>query len=685
MQYPLKKTRNIGFIAHIDAGKTTVTERVLFYTHKTYKIGEIDDGTTIMDYLPDERKRGITITSASTAVFWNDYRLNIIDTPGHVDFTIEVERALRVLDGAVVIFCARGGVEPQSETVWRQADRYKVPRLAFVNKMDRAGASFSHCMEMMKKRLRTNPIPIQMPMGKEDTFEGVVDLVRMKALYNVGDGGDTIEEKEIPDEYLDSAQEYREQMIELLAELDEGLFEKYVHSEPIAIKDIKAVLRKATLNNKAVAVLCGAALRNKGVQPLIDAITDYLPSPLDIPPVQGENPVSKEIVERHSKPQEPFCGLAFKVVTDRESRLVFVRIYSGRIKKGELVYNSLSDVSERVARIFQMHANKRERLDEASAGDIIALTGLKKTMTGDTLCDKEHPVILEKIPFPEPVITLAIESKSKADEDKLLESLNKIVQDDPTLMFKVDPDTGQKVISGMGELHLDIVTNRLREEFNVDLNTGRPQVVYRETISKPASHELVFDKIIADKKQFALIKLKVQPLERCAGLKFKYALPPMEFPADVMQWVEQAITESSQCGVVNGYPVTDIKITVTDIQFDASDISEIALKAASSMALNDVLRKAEPKLLQPIMTINIIVPDQYTGGVIGDISSRGGQIQELALHESEEEGSTSGDVLKTIKALAPLSVLFGYSTSLRSLTEGRGTFSMEFSHFGDTE
>lgn len=684
MTAKLEDTRNFGFIAHIDAGKTTVTERVLYYTHKTYKMGEIDEGTTVMDYLPDERKRGITITSAATTVYWKNKRFNIIDTPGHVDFTIEVERSLRVLDGAVVIFCARGGVEPQSETVWRQANRYKVPRIAFVNKMDRAGANFFRTVQMIETRLRAKPVPIQLPIGKEDTFEGVIDLIQMKVVYNLeeDEGTDTIL-KEIPEHLRDEAQVHHERMIEILAEYNENIFEKYVHSSHISEKELYAALRASTLKNQIVPVLCGAALRNKGIQPLMDAIIQYLPTPLEVPPVKGEDPKTGELLERKPSINEPFCALVFKIVTDKDSRLVFLRIYSGKLEKGEMVYNATSGSSERIARIFQMHANKRDRLDVAFAGEIVAGTGLKLAMTGDTLCDEKLPILLEKIPFPDPVISLAVEPKRRSDEEKLLMCLEKIAQDDPTLHFKIDPDTGQKVISGMGELHLEIVINRLKEEFNTETNTGKPQVVYRETITKPVLHEEIFNRQIGDKTHFAGVSLKIEPLARNSGFVFENALQRNEIPLQVPEWIKTAISESAQCGVLSGYPITDIKIILCDIQFNEADFTELGFKAAANIALSDGLKKGNPILLEPVMKLEIIVPDIYTGGVIGDINSRGGQIHEIVLYEEEHQGAFTPDILKTIKAYAPLSALFGYSTSLRSLTEGRGTFNMEFSHYGD--
>ncbi|MCB1196234.1 elongation factor G, partial [bacterium] len=661
----------------------TVTERTLFYTHRTHKIGEIDDGTTVMDYLPEERKRGITITSAATTVHWNDYRFNIIDTPGHVDFTIEVERSLRVLDGAVIIFCARGGVEPQSETVWRQADKYKVPRLAFVNKMDRAGASFNRCIDMMKSRLRATPVPIQIPMGKEDSFTGVIDLIRMEAVYNSDeDEGTTVIREPIPNDYLEQARTYREHMIEILAEHSEKLLDKYVNSEPISEKEIHTVLRKATIANHIVPVLCGAALKNKGIQPLLDAIVDYLPSPNDIPPVEGIEPETGEIKLRKMVINEPFCGLVFKVITDKDTRLVFLKVYSGKISKGLVTQNMTCDKAERIARIFYMHANKRERADEAYAGDIVALTGLKFAMTGDTLCDPEHPIILEKIEIPEPVISLAIEPKKKVDEDKLLESLKKAGQDDPTFSFRIDNDTGQKVISGMGELHLEVVVNRLFEDFNVEVNTGKPQVVYRETVMKKITHESEFNKVIADKTHYAKLALQLEPLERNTGFFYVDNIKREDVLPAVHQWIEKTIISASHSGVISGYPLTDLKVTLLDVGYNPIELSELAICAVANIALNDALHKGKPKLLEPIMRLDVIVPDKYTGPVIGDINARGGQLQDITFNE-DVSGNPSADVLKNITAQAPLSVLFGYSTSLRSLTEGRGTFNMKFSHFGD--
>ncbi|MDX9702524.1 MAG: elongation factor G [Candidatus Auribacterota bacterium] len=684
-KHELDKIRNMGFIAHIDAGKTTVTERVLYYTHRTHKIGEIDDGNTVMDYLPDEKKRGITITSAATIVPWKDHRLNIIDTPGHVDFTIEVERSLRVLDGAVVIFCARGGVEPQSETVWRQADRYNVPRIAFINKMDRAGASFSHCISMMENRLHCTPVPIQIPIGKEDFFEGSIDLIRMQALYNSDeDDGETLIVKDIPDELLDEAHHHRDIMIEKLAEHDEKIFEKYVHSEPVSEKEIQTVLRKVTLENKLIPVLCGAALRNKGIQPLIDAIVAYLPSPLDVPPVQGEDPISGEILTRRPNINDPMCGLIFKVITDKNSRLLFMRIYSGTITSGANIYNSTSNTSERIARIFHMHANKKERIEKAYCGEIVAITGLKMAITGDTLCCSDKPIILEKIPFPEPVISLAIEvATSGKTGDDLIESLNKMAQDDPTLHFKTDPDTGQMVVSGMGELHLEIVISRLEEDFNIKVNSGKPQVVYRETIKNSITHKELFHKKIAETEHYAGITIKLEPLERNAGFFYENKLKqPDIIPAEIQLWIEKTITESASAGVVSGYPVTDMKVSLLEIEYNERGYSGLGFRAVANIAFADAIRKAVPKLLEPIMKVEVIVPEKYTGGVIGDLNARGGQVHEIAFY-LENEGQVKHDIPKVIHAFAPLSVLFGYSTALRSLTEGRGTFNMEFSHFGE--
>ncbi|MCD6459555.1 elongation factor G [bacterium] len=684
-QHPLNRTRNFGFIAHIDAGKTTVTERFLYYTHRTHKMGQIDEGTTIMDYLPDEKKRGITITSAAAMVFWNDYRLNIIDTPGHVDFTIEVERSLRVLDGAVVIFCARGGVEPQSETVWRQANRYNVPRIAFINKMDRAGANFFHCINMMKSRLNCKPVPIQIPIGKEDVFEGAIDLISMKALYNSPDNqGEKIIVKNIPDDMLEEAENHREFMIEQLAEYNDDIFEKFVHSQPVSKEEIVKTIRKATIGNNIIAVLCGAALRNKGIQPLIDAVVSYLPSPLDVPPVEGINMDGGKIVRKTSQ-NEPFCALVFKIITDKDSRLVFIRIYSGTLSKGQFVTIANSGAKEKAARIFYMHANKKERVDKAYAGEIVAVTGLKSAATGDTLCDTESdPLLLEKILCPEPVISLAIEPKSRADEEKLLEYLQKIVQDDPTFSFKIDPDTGQKIISGMGELHLEIVINHLKEAFNINVSTGRPQVVYRETITQPVLHEEIFDKIIAEKQLFAAVTIALEPQERDSGYSYQNNLKNADtIPLTIQDWVKQGIDESMHTGVISGYPVTDLKIKLIDIKFNENDYTELAFKAAANLAFSNAMKKASPKLLEPIMKIEVIVPEQYTGPVIGDINARGGQIHEIVFYMEDEPQNIGANVPKCIHALSPLSMLFGYSTTLRSLTEGRGTFNMAFSHFGN--
>ena len=684
-KHDLEKIRNIGFIAHIDAGKTTVTERVLYYTHLTHKIGEIDDGTTVMDYLPDEKKRGITITSAATTVQWKNHRLNIIDTPGHVDFTIEVERSLRVLDGAVIIFCARGGVEPQSETVWRQADRYHVPRIAFINKMDRAGASFSHAVAMMESRLHCTPVPIQIPIGKEDYFEGSIDLIRMKALYNSeNDGGESIIVKDIPEELLDEAHHHRDIMLEKLAEHDEAMFEKYVHSEEVTEKEIQTVLRKVTLKNQLIPVLCGAALRNKGVQPLIDAIVDYLPSPLEVPPVEGEDPETGDSLSRKPTIHDSLCGLVFKVITDKNSRLLFLRLYSGILTSGINVYNSTSNTTERVARIFHMHANKKQRVEKAYCGEIVAITGLRHAITGDTLCCADKPILLENIAYPDPVISLAIEVASSGKTgDDLNDALDKMVQDDPTLQFKTDPDTGQMVISGMGELHLEIVISRLEEDFNIKVNSGKPQVVFRETIKKAYTHKEIFEKKIAETNHFAGITIKVEPLELNEGFSFKNNLKDRDIiPQDIQQWIEESITSSAASGVLSGYPVTDLKVTLLEVNYNERDYSDLAFRAVSNIAFADAMRKAGPKLLAPIMKVDIIVPEKYTGGVIGDLNSRGGQVHEITFY-IEPEGPVTQDIPKVIHAFAPLSALFGYSTDLRSLTEGRGTFSMEFSHFGE--
>lgn len=684
MEYSLKKIRNFGFIAHIDAGKTTVTERALFYTHKTHRIGAIDDGTTVMDYLPDERKRGITIVSAATTVFWDNHRLNIIDTPGHVDFTIEVERSLRVLDGAVVIFCARGGVQPQSETVWRQADRYKVPRLAFVNKMDRAGANFYHCVDMIRSRLGASPVPIQIPIGKEDCFKGAIDLIKMKAIYNSEkDEGITIAVKDIPEEYLFKAEKYRDHMIEILAEYNEDIFEKYVHSVDPDEKEIHDALRNATLKNQIVPVMCGSALKNKGVQSILDAVNNYLPSPAEMLPVEGENPDNDEIVLRKPSVSEPFCALVFKVVTDKDSRFVFARIYSGSVSKGQIVYRANSATKDRVARIFYMHANKRERTDKAYAGEIVAFAGLKNAVTGDTLCAVDHPIILEKILYPESVISLAVEPKKRSDEEKFLECLAKMSQDDPTLKFRIDEDTGQKIISGMGELHLDIVVSRLMEEYNVAVNTGKPQVVYRETIDTLVEHEEVFDKLIGEKRHYAVVKLSIEPLERNTGFFYENKVKTAEgIPDEIFEWIERTVMEASQSGVVSGYPVTDVKVLLCAVKYNENDYVELAFCAATNITFSDALRKGNPKLLEPIMKVEVVSPDKYTGQIVGDLSSRGGKVQEISFYQDAEDIVTP-DVLKCVHAKAPLSVLFGYSTSLRSLSEGRGNFTMEFSHFGD--
>jgi elongation factor G len=668
----LIRTRNIGFMAHIDAGKTTVTERVLFYTKKTHRMGEVDDGTATMDWMQQEQERGITITSAVTTVEWKGNAIHIIDTPGHVDFTIEVERSLRVLDGTIAIFSAVEGVEPQSETVWHQADKYRVPKMAFINKMDRIGSDFFGTVKMMVDRLGANPLITQMPIGAEDRFIGVIDLIRWKGIvWDEHSLGSEFKEISIPKEMEKEASLYRSKLIESIAELDEHLIEKYLNGEELSESEMKSALRKATISMKAVPVLCGAALRNQGIQPLLDAIVDYLPSPLDIPPIEGTNPTTEKRETRITKDEESFTALAFKVMMDEGRKLVYIRIYSGVLKVGIEVYNSRLKKGEKVSRIFQMHAHQRNRVEEAKTGEIVAIMGLKETTTGDTLCDRSHPILLEPIDFYKPVMSAAVEPKTSRDQEKLNESLEKLSEEDPTFHVKMDEDTGQTIISGMGELHLDVLIKRLMTEFHLEVNVGRPQVVYRETIEKEVETSAKFMKEVEEIKHFAEVFLRISPNRRGRGIEFHSEAPDGTLPSEGLLSVEEGIRESSKVGVILGYPMTDLRISLLKTNLDPSHPSMLALKIASSNALREGCRKAQPVLMEPMMEVNIIVPEEFMGEVVGDLKAR----------KSSVEAITPKGKNTMIKAISSLTRMFGYSTDLRSLTQGRGTFSMQFSHY----
>ena len=668
----LIRTRNIGFMAHIDAGKTTVTERVLFYTKKTHRMGEVDDGTAIMDWMQQEQERGITITSAVTTVEWKGNAIHIIDTPGHVDFTIEVERSLRVLDGTIAIFSAVEGVESQSETVWHQADKYRVPKMAFVNKMDRIGSNFFGTVKMMVDRLGANPLITQIPIGVEDRFIGVIDLIRWKGIvWDEHSLGTEFKEISIPKEMEQEAFLYRSKLIESIVELDELLIEKYLNGEELSESEMKAALRKATISMKVVPVFCGAALRNQGIQPLIDAIVDYLPSPLDIPPIEGTNPVTEERETRIAKDEESFTALAFKVMMDEGRKLVYIRIYSGVLKVGMEVYNPRLKKGEKISRIFQMHSHQRNRVEEAKAGEIVAVMGLKETTTGDTLCDRSHPILLEPIDFYKPVMSVAVEPKTNRDQEKLNESLEKLSEEDPTFHVKLDEDTGQTIISGMGELHLDVLVNRLLTEYHLEVNVGRPQVVYRETIEKEVETSAKFMKEMEEVKHFAEVFLRISPNRRGKGIEFHSEAPEGTLPPEGLLPVEEGMRESSKVGVILGYPMTDLRVSLLKVNVDPNHPSTLALKIASSNALREGCRKAQPVLMEPMMEVNIIVPEEFMGEVVGDLKAR----------KSSVEAITPKGKVTMIKAISPLTRMFGYSTDLRSLTQGRGTFSMQFSHY----
>ena len=672
-QYPLDKTRNIGIMAHIDAGKTTSTERILFYTGMSHRIGEVDEGTATMDWMEQEKERGITITSAATTCFWKDYRINIIDTPGHVDFTIEVERSLRVLDGAVAIFDSGQGVEPQSETVWRQADKYHVPRIAFINKMDKIGADFFESVKSMVDRLKANPVPIQIPIGAENTFRGPVDLITMKAVYF---DDETLGAKyvidEIPADLQEVAREYRDKMIEKLADHDDVIMEKYLGGEEITEEEIKKALRKATISMKLNPVLCGSSFKNKGVQLLLDAIIEYLPSPIDLPPVKGVNPDNEGEIERRPDDNEPFSALAFKIMTDPfVGQLTYFRVYSGVLNSGSYLHNSTKDTTERIGRLLKMHANKREEIKTVYAGEIAAAVGLKNTTTGDTLCDKDKPIILERIEFPEPVISIAIEPKTKADQEKMTLSLQKLAQEDPSFRLKTDEETGQTIISGMGELHLEIIVDRLMREFKVEANVGKPQVAYRETIKGKVESEGKYIKQTGGRGQYGHVWIEVEPKAPGEGFEFENDIVGGSIPREYIPAVEKGIKEALDSGVLAGYPVVDVKVRLFDGSYHDVDSSEMAFKIAGSMAFKDGVKRANPILLEPIMDLEVIVPEEYMGDVIGDINSKRGKI----LGVRPRSGA------QVITAEVPLSEMFGYATDLRSLTQGRALFTMQFARY----
>ncbi|MEE9537575.1 MAG: elongation factor G [Desulfobacterales bacterium] len=668
----IENVRNIGIIAHIDAGKTTVTERILYYTGRSHRIGEVHNGEAVMDWMPDEQERGITITSAVTTCQWNNTEIHIIDTPGHVDFTIEVERSLRVLDGAIGVFSAVEGVEPQSETVWRQAEKYKVPKIAFINKLDRVGADFLGTVEMMKERLNAHPLIVQFPCGLEDDFQAIIDLIRWKQIvWDDETLGATFEAREIPSKFIAAAEEYREKLIEIVAEYDDDLMEAYLAETTIDTPKLLAAIRKATIDLMLVPVLCGAALKNKGIQPLLDAIGQFLPSPVDVPPIEGSHPESGEIIHCRPKDSDPLAALIFKVAMMEGRKLSFVRIYSGQLKIGSEVFNPGRNEKEKIARILNMHANRRERVDRAGAGSIVGVVGLKESSTGETLCTREHPILLEKIEFYEPVISIAVEPKTNADQEKIDEVLTKFMAEDPTLTVRNDEDTGQTILSGMGELHLEIIISRMQREFRTQVNVGKPQVVYRETIETVSKTSATFDKEISGQRHFGEVELSLAPLPRGTGKKFMAKISDDDLPPAFIATVEKGVMESLESGTLMGYPVVDVEVRLTAATYKESLGTELAYTVSASMACQEALSKGNPFLLEPIMTVEIFVPESFTGDVIGDLNARGGKIESI-----EHKGGA-----QVISAIVPLSQMFGYSTSLRSATQGRGTFTMQFSHF----
>ena len=671
-QYSLANTRNIGIMAHIDAGKTTVTERMLYYTGKIHKIGDTHEGAAQMDWMEQEKERGITICSAATTCIWKQNRINIIDTPGHVDFTVEVERSLRVLDGSIALFDAKSGVEPQSETVWRQADKYGVPRICFINKMDATGANYYDSIETIKDKLKANPVPIQIPIGSEHEFVGIIDLVTMEARVYKDDLGNVVEVTDVPDAYKDKAEEYRQALIEALAETDEVIMEKYLEGDPISPEEINAAIRRATISLSINPVLCGSAYKNKGVQPLLDAIVNFMPSPLDVPSIKGINADDENEIERHASDEEPFSALAFKIVADPfVGKLAYFRVYSGTLQAGSYVYNSTKGKKERIGRILMMHANKREEVDSVSAGDIAAAVGLKDTTTGDTLCDINNPIILEKMEFPEPVISVAIEPKTKASQEKMSVALQKLAEEDPTFRTYTDEETGQTIIAGMGELHLEIIVDRLLREFKVEANIGNPQVAYRESISKAAEAEGKYVRQSGGRGQYGHCKIKIEPQEPGKGFEFVNNIVGGAIPKEYIGPVQQGIEEATQAGVLAGYPVLDVKVTLFDGSYHEVDSSEMAFKIAGSMGFRAAVAKAAPVLLEPMMKVEITTPDEYLGDVMGDVSSRRGRIQ----------GMNPKNGVHILDAFIPLAEMFGYATDLRSNTQGRATYSMQFDHY----
>jgi elongation factor G len=671
-QVPLKDTRNIGIMAHIDAGKTTTTERILYYTGVNYKIGEVHEGTATMDWMVQEQERGITITSAATTCFWNDHRINIIDTPGHVDFTAEVERSLRVLDGAVAVFDAVAGVEPQTETVWRQADRYRVPRIAFVNKMDRVGADFERTVAMMRTRLAANPVVVQLPWGKEESFRGTLDLLEMKGIFYKDETlGADYERLDIPEEHLDDAHKMREKMVELIAETDDELLEKYLSGEEITTAELRAALRRATITNRLQPVICGSAFKNKGVQPLLDAVVDFLPSPLDIPPIEGTDLRGEKPVVRHSADEEPFSGLVFKIMSDPfVGQLSFFRVYSGHIESGNSVMNAKKGSNERIGRLLKMHANKREEISEVWAGDIAAAVGLRNVTTGDTICDPKNPVVLEAMSFPEPVISVSIEPKTKADQEKLGMALGKLMQEDPTFRVHTDPDTGQTLISGMGELHLEIITDRLLREFSVGANVGKPQVAYKEAITQEAEGEGRYVRQTGGRGQYGHAKIRIRPTAE-AEYVFNNKIVGGVIPREFIKPIDQGIKEALETGPLAGYPVTGVEVDLVYGSYHEVDSSEIAFKIAGSMAFQDACKRARPVLMEPVMAVEVVTPEEYMGEVIGDITSRRGRVQQMEMRGSAQ----------VITCRVPLSEMFGYATDLRSLSQGRANYSMQFGSY----
>ena len=671
-KFPLEKTRNIGIMAHIDAGKTTTTERILFYTGRTHKLGETHEGAATMDWMEQEQERGITITSAATTAQWKDTRINIIDTPGHVDFTVEVERSLRVLDGAVTVLCAKGGVEPQSETVWRQAEKYGVPRMIFVNKMDIMGADFFRVVGMVKDRLKANAVPVQLPIGAEDTFVGIIDLVEMKAEIYKDELGKEYDITDIPDDMKELANEWREKLVESVAETDEELMMKFLEGEELTVEEIKTVIRKETIAGRMVPMLCGSAYRNKGVQMMLDAVVDYMPSPLDIPPIKGINPETGEEDVRHTSDTEPFSALAFKIMADPfVGKLAFFRVYSGTLQSGSYVYNSTKGKKERIGRILQMHANKREEIQEVYAGDIAAAVGLKDTTTGDTLCDEKHEIILESMEFPDPVIEIAIEPKTKAGQEKMGIALAKLAEEDPTFKTYTNEDTGQTIIAGMGELHLEIIVDRLLREFKVEANVGKPQVSYKETITTTADVDHKYAKQSGGRGQYGHVKIRIYPRDPGAGFEFKNSIVGGAIPKEYIPKIEEGIKEAMQNGPIAGYQVVDVGVELYDGSYHEVDSSEMAFKIAASMAFREAVKKAKPVLLEPIFKVEVTVPEEYMGDVIGDISSRRGRI----------EGSEMNLGAVAVRGMVPLSEMFGYATDLRSKTQGRGVYVMQMDHF----